>query len=159
MRAGTLPDMVNPDVQRGIATCCKITQLVRGRSETELSQSSLGVLIVYYCCYNCCEIYGIFTLFFFFLSFWAMPHGLWDLSSPTIQPRPWQWKLWGFPVNQYTKLPHRYLPRLPPSPWTVLSPSSLPTRWQYSCLGNPMDREAWWATVHWVTESDMSEAA
>ena len=19
---------------------------------------------------------------------------------------------------------------------------------QYSCLGNPMDREAWWATVH-----------
>ena len=24
---------------------------------------------------------------------------------------------------------------------------------QYSCLGNPMDRGAWWATVHWVTES------
>ena len=22
---------------------------------------------------------------------------------------------------------------------------------QYSCLGNPMDREAWWATVHGVT--------
>ena len=22
---------------------------------------------------------------------------------------------------------------------------------QYSCLGNPMDREAWWATVHRVT--------
>ena len=21
---------------------------------------------------------------------------------------------------------------------------------QYSCLGNPMDREAWWATVHGV---------
>ena len=20
---------------------------------------------------------------------------------------------------------------------------------QYSCLGNPMDREAWWAMVHW----------
>jgi len=20
---------------------------------------------------------------------------------------------------------------------------------QYSCLGNPMDRGAWWATVHW----------
>ena len=26
---------------------------------------------------------------------------------------------------------------------------------QYSCLGNPKDREAWWATVHGVAESDM----
>ena len=26
-----------------------------------------------------------------------------------------------------------------------------------SCLGNPMDRGAWWATVHRVTESDMTE--
>ena len=24
---------------------------------------------------------------------------------------------------------------------------------QYSCLGNPMDRGAWWAAVHGVTES------
>ena len=24
---------------------------------------------------------------------------------------------------------------------------------QYSCLGNPMDREAWWATVHGVPKS------
>ena len=28
---------------------------------------------------------------------------------------------------------------------------------QYSCLGNPMDRGAWQATVHEVTESDMTE--
>ena len=24
---------------------------------------------------------------------------------------------------------------------------------QYFCLENPMDREAWWATVHWVARS------
>ena len=32
---------------------------------------------------------------------------------------------------------------------------SLRRKWhplQYSCLGNPMDREAWWATVHGVTK-------
>ena len=28
---------------------------------------------------------------------------------------------------------------------------------QYSCLGNPMDRGAWWATVHKVAESDTPE--
>ena len=30
-------------------------------------------------------------------------------------------------------------------------------RLQYSCLGNPMDRRVWWATVHRVAESDMTE--
>ena len=28
---------------------------------------------------------------------------------------------------------------------------------QDSCLENPLDREAWWATVHGVAESDMTE--
>ena len=27
---------------------------------------------------------------------------------------------------------------------------------QYSCLGNHVDRGAWWATFHGVTESDMT---
>ena len=29
---------------------------------------------------------------------------------------------------------------------------------QYSCLGNPMDRGAWWATVHRITELNTTEA-
>ena len=29
---------------------------------------------------------------------------------------------------------------------------------QYSCLENPMDRGAWWATVHRVAELDTTEA-
>ena len=28
---------------------------------------------------------------------------------------------------------------------------------QYSCLENPMDRGAWWAIIHGVTQSDMTE--
>ena len=30
-------------------------------------------------------------------------------------------------------------------------------QFQYSCLENPMNRRTWWATVHRVTESDITE--
>ena len=30
---------------------------------------------------------------------------------------------------------------------------------QYPCLENPMDRRAWWATVHGVAEADMHAPA
>ena len=29
---------------------------------------------------------------------------------------------------------------------------------QYSCLENPMDRGAWWATIHRVAKSDTTNA-
>ena len=29
---------------------------------------------------------------------------------------------------------------------------------QYSCLRNPMDKGAWWTTVHGMAESDMTRA-
>ena len=39
---------------------------------------------------------------------------------------------------------------IPGSGWSSGGNSNL---FQYSCLGNPMDRGAWWATVHGVTKS------
>ena len=50
------------------------------------------------------------------------------------------------------------------SAYNVGDPGSIPglgrspgegngTPFQYCCLGNPMDRGAWWATVHGVTKS------
>ena len=37
-------------------------------------------------------------------------------------------------------------------PWSGRSPGEgKGNTLQYSCLGNPMDRGAWWATVHGVT--------
>ena len=57
---------------------------------------------------------------------------------------------------------------LPTSPGNVKDAGSIPglrrspggrhgNPLQYSYLENPMDRVAWWATVHWVAKSDMTE--
>ena len=37
--------------------------------------------------------------------------------------------------------------------WKDSLEEEMATLSQYSCLGNPMDRGAWWATVHSITES------
>ena len=57
---------------------------------------------------------------------------------------------------------------LPASPGDIRDTGSIPgsgrspggghgNSLQYSCLENPMDRGAWWATVHRVTQSDTTE--
>ena len=43
---------------------------------------------------------------------------------------------------------HGFNPWVGKIPWRKKWQSTL-----YSCLGNPMDREAWWATVHGVAKS------
>ena len=46
---------------------------------------------------------------------------------------------------------------LPPVPNSVIRSFLNGNPLQYSCLENPMDRGAWWATVHEVAESDMTK--
>ena len=41
--------------------------------------------------------------------------------------------------------------------WEDLLEEGMATPLQYSCLENSVDRGAWWAPVHGVTESDTTE--
>ena len=64
--------------------------------------------------------------------------------------------LWGFPGDAMVKNPsamqkHKMQVQ---SPGLERSPGvEYGNPLQYSCLGNPMDRGAWWATVHGVEKS------
>ena len=68
--------------------------------------------------------------------------GLWKLS-PTMA----QW-VKNLPAMQETRESEVRIPGLGRSP-----EGGNGNPLQYSCLGNPMDRGAWWATVHEVTRS------
>ena len=63
---------------------------------------------------------------------------------------------WGFPGGANGKEPTGQCKRL--KRWESIpglgrsSGGGLSNPIQYSCLGNPMDREAWWATVHRVAK-------
>ena len=66
--------------------------------------------------------------------------------------------LWGFPGGSDTKesaCSAGDLGSIPGSGRSLGEGNG--NRLQYSCLENPMDRGAWQATVHGVTESDMTE--
>ena len=94
---------------------------------------------------------GDFLFFFFF----AELHSMWDLSHPTKDQAgrtclarwiPNHWATREAPLHLFL-----FLLVFPPSDFRFLLVFS---EMQYSCRGNPMDREAWWATVHRVTELD-----
>ena len=69
--------------------------------------------------------------------------------------------LWGFPGRAVVKNPPanaedaREVGSIPGSGRSPGVETGNPL--QYSCLENSLDRGAWWATVHSITESDMTE--
>ena len=68
------------------------------------------------------------------------PHTLWDFPSGSVVKNP--------PANAEAI---RYMDSIPELERFPGGGNDNPL--QYSCLENPMDREAWWATVHGATKS------
>ena len=69
--------------------------------------------------------------------------------------------IWGFPHGTSSKEPtcqYRRCKRCLTPGSRRFSGGGHSNPLQYSCLENPMDRGAWWATVHRVTELYMTEA-
>ena len=112
-------------------------------------------------------IFKVFTrlvtvlLLFYISVFWLV--GMWGLSSPTrdristpalegkvLTTRP--------PAKSPTSLSGGCFHNVPSSRGLVRYQGPIPSWWwqplQYSCLENSMDRGAWQATVHRITESD-----
>ena len=60
--------------------------------------------------------------------------------------------VWGFPDGSVVKNPPTNAGDMGLIPGLGRSPGEVNGNpFQYSCLGNPIDREAWWASVHGVT--------
>ena len=63
-----------------------------------------------------------------------------------------------FPGDSVVKNPPAKAKDVGSSPESRISPGRRNGHpFQYSCLGNPLERGAWWAKVHRVAESDMTE--
>ena len=66
---------------------------------------------------------------------------------------------WASRVALVVKNPPASAGEMRVDPWVGRSPGGgRGNPLQLSCLENPMDRGAWWATVHRVAKSDMTEA-
>ena len=66
----------------------------------------------------------------------------------------------GFPGDSVVKNPPAKAEDVGSSPESRRSPGRRNGHpFQYSCLGNLLERGAWWAKVHRVAESDMTEHA
>ena len=86
-------------------------------------------------------------------SSWELPRQPLQLCQPVLQNQSICISRWASPAAQWYRI-HPQGRRHGFDPW--VGKISWRRAWQptqYSCLENPMDRGAWWATVHGVTES------